>query len=84
MPTAESDDDTPETKTEVLKPEPVTPEPSQRKTYPLRNRQPLPKDEDSKGDIDSVNHIDFCYLMNAPLTYDEAQPRFAKMGERCG
>jgi len=59
MPTAESDDDTPETKTEVLKQEPVTPEPSQRKTYPLRNRQPLPKDEDSKGDIDSVNYIDF-------------------------
>ena len=63
----------PEVKTKT---EPVVATPEPRKTYPLRNRQPSLKDEDTKENGDSVNHVDFCYLLmnqgNVPLTYDEA------------
>ena len=52
-----------------IKAEPVRAEPSQLKSYPLRNRQE-PKVEDK----DSVNHvhIDFCYHVKTPVTYHEA------------
>ncbi|XP_066925480.1 uncharacterized protein [Clytia hemisphaerica] len=60
-----------EVKTETEPSKPVV-SPEQRKSYPLRSRQQQMKDADVKEDSDSINHIDFCYLVNAPLTYQEA------------
>ena len=42
--------------------------------YPRRNRAP-PRyldDYDQSENNDSINHIDFCYLIDAPLTYSSA------------
>ena len=58
-------------------PKPADPVPLAEPRYPQRNRQPpsylADYDQTENSDNnDNVNRIDFCYMMNAPLTYDEA------------
>lgn len=51
--------------------------PADEPRYPRRNRAPprYLEDYDQSEHHDSVNHIDFCYLIDAPLTYSTAMNR---------
>ena len=55
----------------------ATKHPADEPRYPRRNRAPprYPEDYDQSEHHDSVNHIDFCYLIDAPLIYSTAMNR---------